>query len=206
MKKRLAAVMLSFTTVLALSGCYPTGKKDNPSDNQVVSSDNQENSAAAQPVVGKVSEKIGEVEFNYEISADFPTEVPKIKLKPKQLDTELVKNLLLRDKTVISENGALYKTEDKCTLLLGSNSFLFADSGVGDTLKNFGTISNVYDDFCRSSSKQLKSFSSQNAVERVNKILDEIGIENYGEPHIIPISPEEGNAYYAETGIRYGSF
>jgi len=188
---------------ILLTGCYPTGEKELPSDKQEISSDAQEDPSGGdhtvEPFDGKVSEKIGNVEFNYEISPDFPTQAAKIKLKPKQLNEELVKNVLLRDKTITSESEGRYETSDGCVLLSGFD-IIFADSGIGDSRKNFGNIASVYDDFCRSSSEQLKSFPSMDAVERVNKVLDEIGVENYGEPCIIPISPEEGNAYLEEHG------
>ncbi len=201
-----AAFLLSAS--LALSGCYPTGEKPLPPTSDVQGSDPgdpSEDPETTQPFVGTVSKKVGDIEFNYDISADLPTQATKIKLKPKDLDKELVKNVLLRGKTIISEiDDYRFETSDGSMLFFwdGGSYIDFSDGRVDDSRSNFSTIANYYNDFCRSSSEQLKSFSSQNAVERVNKLLDEIGVENYGEPCIIPISPEIGNAYLKEHGIR----
>lgn len=196
MKKYLTFAALILSAVLALSGCYPTGEPSLPSDIQNTASE-------IQNFVGKVSEKFGDAEFNYEISPDLPTQMPKIKLKSKQLDDELVKNVMLRDKTVNPDADRpdwVIETTDG-SLLQFSYGFTYYDGGVDDNRSNFLTIAGTYNEFCLSSSEQLKSFSSQEAIERVNKILDELGIENYGEPCVIPISPETGNAQLKKYGV-----
>lgn len=196
MKKYLTFAALILSAVLALSGCYPTGEPSLPSDIQNTASE-------IQNFVGKVSEKFGDAEFNYEISPDLPTQMPKIKLKSKQLDDELVKNVMLRDKTVNPDADRpdwVIETTDG-SLLQFSYGFTYYDGGVDDNRSNFLTIAGTYNEFCLSSSEQLKSFSSQEAIERVNKILDELGIENYGEPCIIPVFPEMGNARLKKYGV-----
>lgn len=196
MKKHLTAAALLLSVVLTLSGCYPTGEPSIPSDIQ---------NMPAQNFVGKVSEKAGDAEFNYEISTDLPTQMPKIKLKPKQIDEELVKKVLLRDKTINPEADRpdwVIETTDGSVLCIGGDWISFADGRVDDNRSNFATIANTYNRFSLSSSEQLTSFSSREAVERVNKILDELGIENYGEPYIIPISHEVGNADLKKYGVH----
>lgn len=205
--KKIVAAAFLLSAVLTLSGCYPTGEKPLPPTSDVQGSDQGDPSGdpeTTQPFVGTVSKKVGDVEFNYDISADLPTQATKIKLKPKDLDKELVKNVLLSGKTVISEyENYRFETSDGSLLCFwdGGSYIDFSDGKVDDSRNNVITIPNSYDYFCYSNSKQLKSFSSQNAVERVNKLLDEIGVENYGEPCIIPVSAETGNAHLKEDGV-----
>lgn len=191
MKKRLTAAALLLSAVLTLSGCYQTGEKE-ISSNQM--------SDTISPVGGE------KIEFNYEISPDFPTKVPKIKLNPKNLDTELIKNVLLHDKNITEtiEAGVrkIYNTSDGSNLTIVGNSFYFTDMNVVADPKDFGNVVTRYRDLSYSSGEELKAFSRQNAVARVNKILDEFGVENYGEPYIIPVTPETGN-FILEN---YGSF
>lgn len=204
-----AAFLLSAS--LALSGCYPTGEKPltstsggqgTHSGNSGDISNSGGNSELTQPFVGTVSQKVGDVEFNYEISADYPTKASKIKLKPKKFDTETLKKVFLRDKTIVSEiNGWRIETSDGSLLCAWGDHFDFSDNIVDDSRSNFHSIPRIYDDYCYSSDEQLKAFPSADAVERVNKLLGELGIENYGEPCIIPVSPEIANAYLKEYGL-----
>lgn len=193
MKKYLTFAALILSAVLALSGCYPTGDKKLPSNDA-------ENS---QPFSGNISGKFGEAEFDYEVSPYFPNQLPKIKLKLKEFDAELLKKVLLSGKTLVQDEEMpdwWIEATDGSRLRLGGSGFDFADGRVDDNRSNFFTIAQHYNYFCRSSSEQLSSFSSRNAVELVNKILDEIGVENYGEPCVIAISPEMGNAYLKANG------
>lgn len=198
--------LMTVLTVL-LTGCYPTGEKELPSYHNISSNAQEDPSSGdpviTQPFVGIVSEKAGDAEFNYEISQNLPVQLPKIKLKTKLFDEELVKKVLLCDKTINPDADRpdwVIETTDG-SLLVFNYGFSFSDGRVDDNRSNFATIANHYNEYCYSSSEQLKSFSSGEAVERVNKLLGELGIENYGEPCIIPVSSEVGNAYLKERGI-----
>lgn len=189
-------MFLAITTILTilLTGCYPTGEKDIHL---------AEGSGDAQSLVGAVSEKVGDVDFSYEISPDYPTQLPKIRLKRKNFDEDLCKSILLRDKTIAPNAERpdwLIETTDG-SLLQFSYGFTFFDGRVDDNRSNFVTIPGYFDNFCNSSDEQLKSFPSGDAIERVNKLLGDLGIENYGKPCIIPVSPEMGNDILNERGV-----
>lgn len=190
MKRKLKFSIPAILLTVMLSGCYPTGEKK-PAD------------LGTETYVGKVSEKAGSVEFDYEIQPDLPAQAPRIKLKLKELDHEKVISVLLKDKNVkTTKVEGIYETDDNCRLGVGAG-FSFYNFGVADSTKNFGNIASGYKKICYASDEQLKSFPSDEAVERVNKILDEIGIENYGEPYIIPITPEMGNAELEKNGLAF---
>ena len=203
MKKFFIAVLI-LSVVLTLSVCYPNGKKTPPSDTQSISSGASGNTEVSQPFVGKVSETVGDAEFNYEIKADFPTELPKIRLKPKKFDEEKLKEIFLRGKTInpnADRPDWVYETTDGNVLAVGGDWISFADGRVDDNRSNFATIANYYNKYCRSNDEELSSFSSEDAIARANKLLDELGVENYGEPCVIAVSPEVGNAYLKEHGV-----
>ncbi len=158
---------------------------------------------------GIVNKKLDNVTFDFKINSKHPTELLKIKLKEKQIDAEILKNALLSGKTITDKNERnlmrggkqiTYKTSDKCVLLVSPGNFSFSDDSIGDTSKNFGTVANYFDEYCNSNNEELTSFSRTDAVQRVNKILDEVGIENYGDPYVIPVSSEMANSYLEENG------
>ncbi len=214
MKNRLVALAIILFSASALSGCFPTGEK-NPSKDlptDTTSSAGVENSgtdSTSSFADGIVNKKLDNVTFDFKINSDDPTELPKIKLKEKQIDAEILKNALLSGKTITDKNErnlmrggkqTTYKTSDKCVLLVSPGNFSFSDGSIGDTSKNFGNIANYFDEYCNSNNKELTSFSRTDAVQRVNKILDEVGIENYGDPYVIPVSSEMANSYLEENG------
>lgn len=194
MKKIFIAAVLILSGVLTLSGCYPNAQKTLP------------NSAGSEAncFVGNVSEKIGNAEFNYEIKADFPTELPKIRLKLKEFDEEKLKEILLRGKTINPNTDKpdwVYETTDESLLCLGGDWIMFSDGSVDDNRNNMVTIANGFNKFCNASDEQLTSFSSEEAISRANKLLDELGVENYGEPAVITVTPEMGNAELKKRGV-----
>lgn len=204
MKHAFKIIIVTTILIGLLSGCYPTGKKALPSDPQSASSGASENAEASQPFFGKVFETLGNAEFNYEIKADFPTELPKIRLKPKQFDEEKLKEILLRGKTInpnADRPDWVYETTDESVLAIADGWISFADGRVDDNRSNFATIANYYNKYSRSSDEELNSFSSEDAISRANTLLDELGIENYGKPCVIAVSPEVGNAYLKEYGV-----
>ncbi len=175
----------------------------------VSSGDNIESNSTTSFINGIVNKKLDNVTFDFKINSDHPTELPKIKLKEKQFDAEILKNALLSGKTITDtlERGLMgggkqitYKTSDKCVLLVSPGNFSFRDLSIGDALKNFGTVASNFDEYCNSNNEELASFSRADAVQRVNKILDEVGVENYGEPYAIPVSSEMANSYLEENG------
>ena len=197
--KLLTALLISS---VFLTGCYPTGEKKNPTNpiSDTAQSVDGENTFYAD---GIVNEQLDNVTFGFEISADFPAQLNKIKLKPKTVDTETVKNAFLHDKTIIEElhdGRDIYKTSDKCKLAIFPDSFTFTDDSATEALKRYDEIAAVHNQICNASGEELKSFSSKEAIEHVNEILDTTGVEDYAEPYVIPISPEMANSFLKAHG------
>lgn len=203
MKHKLKFLTIITVLTISLAGCYPTGDKPLPSNSGDNLSDESGNISGSELFSGKISEKFGNVELNYEISPDFPTQLPKIRLKRKEFDEDLCKSVLLRDKTIAPKEGMVdwvYYTTDDCMLAVGGDSLQFSDESIINKLKHFDIFATMWNKYCRAGSVQLKSFSSAEATERVNKLLDELGIENYGEPDVVTVTPEDANAFFEKTG------
>lgn len=198
MKHKLKFLALITALTISLSGCYPTGEKELPSNSSGGVSDVQGNSEASQPFAGKVSEKFGDVELNYEISSNFPTQLPKIRLRRKNFDTELCKSVLLRDKTILPQRKDqvdwVFYTTDNCELSVGGDRLEFYDNNILYTPKHYQLVAMLFNKFCQAGNAQLNSFSSAEAIEQINEIFDELGIENYTEPYVVTVTPEDANA------------
>lgn len=195
MKHMFRMALISTVLIGLISGCYPNAQKTLPNSA----------SSEANGFVGKVSEKISNAEFNYEIKADFPTELPKIRLKPKKFDEEKLKEIFLRDKTInpnADRPDWVYETTDGSVLCIGGDWIEFFDGSVDDNRNNMFTIAGNYNKFSYASDEQLTSFSSEEAISRANKLLDELGVENYCGPTVITVTPEMGNAMLKEYGVH----
>ncbi len=157
-----------------------------PNDSTGVSSGDDLGSNSTIPFPdGIVNKKLDNVTFDFKINSDDPTELPKIKLKEKQIDAEILKNTLLSGKTITDKNErnlmrggkqTTYKTSDKCVLLVSPGNFSFSDGSIGDTSKNFGTVANYYDKYCNSNNEELAAFYRADVIQRVKKIIGEVGV------------------------------
>lgn len=188
MKHKLKLIALITTLTVSLSGCFPTGENQLPSNG----------SETAQPFSGRISEKYGDVELDYEIPADLPTKLPKIKLKLTDFskDEDHIVSVLFDGKTQVkNENYAdwVHFASDNSFLAVSDDEISFDNGGINNEFKHYHYFSATYKDLRRENGEQLNYFSSSEAVERGNKLLDDLGIENYGDPHIIAVTPKEAN-------------
>lgn len=183
MKHKLKFIALITLLSISLTGCYPTGEKPLPS-----------NTDSVEHFSGKITEKVGNIEMNYDISADFPTKLPKIRLKAKELDKEQCKSVLLRGKEIAPPSNDVPSyvtyTTDGSKLVLTNGSFSFFDNCTAPSLEYLGEYSVILDKDSYKSDDQFDSISPAEAIEQANKVLDELGIENYTEPYVIPITAD----------------
>lgn len=199
MKHKLKFIAIITALTISLTGCFPTVEKpltSAPSESVSDASGTSSSSQATERFSGKVYEKLGDVELNYDISADFPTQLPLIQLRQKVFDKEQVKSVLLRGKTIVPREDYadyVFYTDDDLELTVWDDEIRFEDCSTMSQLKHLGFLCLVYGTFYRAGDAQLSSFPSSEATARGNKLLDELGIENYGSPSIITISPEMAN-------------
>lgn len=193
MKHKLKLIALITALTVSLSGCFPTGENQLPSNG----------SETAQPFSGRISEKYGDVELDYEIPADLPTKLPKIKLKPTDFteDEDRIVSVLFDGKTQVKNENYVdwvHCASDNSFLAVSGDEISFDNGGINNEFKHYHYFSTIYKDLWRENGEQLNSFSSSEAVERGNKLLDDLGIENYSAPHIIAVTPKVANEEMAK--------
>lgn len=203
MKRIFKLLTIVILSSFLLTGCYPTGEKKIPSSS--VPEDEQNNSLSSSDIVQSSSngKKTYSASFDYQIPSDIPDQVPKIKLKPKVLDAERTVEVLLGDRTIPGEvwysGGTRYTTPDGKVLITYAHSFLFEDKSVMFSQTPSAIVLSDYNWEYYISGDEFKNFSRKEAVERVNSLFDELGIENYGEPAVISVSPESANEILIST-------
>lgn len=180
------ALIMALT--ISLTGCFPTGEKPLTSTTD-----------SAEHFSGKITEKVGSVEMNYYISADFPAKLSKIRLKNKEFDYEQVESILFRGKELAprSENVPpwVYEATDGSELQVSGDSIFYFDTAAAPSAKNFDQLAVLFNKYSRAIDAQLSSFPSSQAIDQSNKILDELGIENFTAPYVVPITAELVNGY-----------
>lgn len=220
MKKCFRFIGVTTLSLFFLSGCYPTGEQsvidstlsDNSSEivgevNEI-SSDNVDNLSNQ-----FVNKNLENVEFRYELPA-MPNGAPKIKLKIKEWNVDDVKTLFLSDKQIseTEENNSgkeyVFGTSDNCSLTVSAGSISFIDANEGNNSFEYRSVASFYDEVCYAGETELADFPSNDAIKSVDILLDKLGISNYGEPTVIPITPQMANEYYNNNGgsaIKDGS-
>ncbi len=212
MKKCFRFIGVAMLPLIFLSGCYPTGEQsaidstllDNSSE--IASEVNVISSDAVDNVSNRfVNKYLENVEFRYELPA-VPNSVPKIKLKIKEWNIEDVKTLFLSDKQIseTEENSGgkeyVFGTSDNCSLTVSAGSISFIDSEEGNNSFEYRSAASFYDEVCYASETELTDFPSNDAIKSVDILLGKLGVTNYGEPTVIPITPQMANEYYNNYG------
>lgn len=137
-----------------------------------------------------------------------PSELSALKLTLKKWDKEEMENLLLDGKEIEekserecdfypNEMHYSYDTKDQFRVYFEPGRFCIDDkAALGGEFK-YGSVDSYGQYDYMASDEELSAFSREDAVKRVNKVLDELGIENYGEPKISPITAEFANTVLA---------
>ncbi len=220
MKKCFRFIGVTTLSLFFLSGCYPTGEQS------VIDSTSSDNSSEIAGEVNEISSDNGDslsnqfvnnnlenVEFRYELPA-MPDGAPKIKLKIKEWNADDVKTLFLSDKQIseTEENNSgkeyVFGTSDNCSLTVSAGGISFIDANEGNNSFEYRSVASFYDEVCYAGETELADFPSNDAIKSVDILLDRLGISNYGEPTVIPITPQMANEYYNNYGgsaIKDGS-
>lgn len=200
--RKIPAFISILLAAAMLSGCYPDG---------AVSQVLQEQSTD-EPFDPHVQARYGEVTLDYIIPDEYPTEVPKITITKKDSwDREKLVPFFLGDQPYE------LSTPPKCAVeyhyfVRGNtrrhNKTLSLDKGYlkyinGEHYYNEymqGSIGSTYIPLRHYASDEQLSFPSDDAIERTNLYLEALGITNYSEPLVIPISKERADRVYEDTG------
>lgn len=147
--------------------------------------------------------------LDLDLPENTPSELSAIKLTLKKWDKEEMEKLLLDGKEIEEKNEHdcdfypnekhySYDTKDQFRVYFEPGRFCIDDkAALGGEFK-YGSVDSYGQYDYMASDEELSAFSREDAVKRVNKVLDELGIINYGQPKISPITADFANAVLAK--------
>lgn len=207
MLKRKLYILVLFTLLSAvvLSGCYPTGERRAGGSSGQLGEDNT-----------KIEVEKGDMRANiYNLPTDYPTEIPIIDISLREWDIKELERLFIDGKTITE----YYEFESDLSSDITRYVYLAADVDGNDYWLVYepGRINAAYKDdrgnevaslmsicdyLCVDkvfNDDDLASFPKSDAVKRVNKVLEDIGLTNVSEPDIWSVTAEKANELYAEN-------
>lgn len=204
MRKSAAFVSILLAAVM-LSGCYPDG---------AVSVSLPEQSTE-EPFDHHVQAQYGEITLDYMIPDEYPTEVPKITITKKGTwDREKIVSFFLGDQSYKLSTEPIGDPNPYTFIYTVAgpttrrNTNLYIDKGYLSYTNGYhfwneymqGSVGDTYVGMRRYASDEQLSFPSEDAIRRANEYLEVLGITNYGDPLVIPISKERADRVYEFEG------
>ena len=219
MKKKIITAVSTLTLISLLAGCFPSGKKptDTESGNVDVgtgSVDAESNSGGVgvNPNENSVPSGDGETQsiqlpenlsLNIARPQNTPTELPEITLSLKRWDKAEMEKLFLDGKEIEEkgehdcdfypgEKNYGYDTKDQFRLTFEPGMVIIDDKAALGGEYFYATVY-YYGYEYLASKENLSAFSQEDARSRVEAVLDELEITNYGEPVVVPIKADYAN-------------
>lgn len=215
--KTAAAVLLSVTL---LSGCYPTGEQDPRSDivNEEITASNTENTSSGQSIGDTSDENSPRQNISYDLTLppNTPSTVSQIRLQVRKWKENEIESLFLDGKTVVDQYTYepdffpddlcyVYRTSDDWQVICAPGQFTADNLAVKDGNFHYAAVYPSFTKVCLASDEELSAFSRDDAVKRVNAILDKLDIP-YGDPYIIPVKADVANEFLKADEERYDDF
>lgn len=207
MRKILAFISILLAAAM-MSGCYPDGTVSQISLEQ--SND--------EPFDHHVQAQYGEITLDYMIPDEYPTEVPKITItKKNSWDREKIVSFILGDQPYKLSTEPIGDPDPHTFIYTvagptsSRNTNLYIDKGYLSYMNGYryyneymqGSVGGTYIRMRQYASNEQLSFLSKDAIARANEYLELLGITNYGDPLVIPISKERADRLYEYTGGGY---
>ena len=193
---------------------------DSSASSDVVSGEmtasNSENTASDPSVGGNSAENPSQqnISYNLTLPANTPRTVSQIRLEVRKWKEDEIESIFLDGKTVVDQYtyepdffpGDLcyvYRTSDDWQIIRAPGQFTVDNWSAKDGNFHYGTVCSPLTSVCHASDEELSAFSRDNAVKRVNEILDRLDIP-YGVPYIIPVKADMANRYLKSFEGRQG--
>ena len=215
--KAAAAVLLSVTL---LSGCYPTGEQDPRSDivNEEITASNTENTSSGQSIGDTSDENSPRQNISYDLTLpqNTPSTVSQIRLQVRKWKENEIESLFLDGKTVVDQYTYepdffhddlcyVYRTSDDWQVIRAPGQFTADNLAVKDDNFHYAAVYPSFTKVCMANDEELSAFSRDDAVKRVNEILDKLDI-SYGDPYMIPVKADVANEFLKADEERYDDF
>ena len=181
-----------------------------------ITAGNPENSAYDPSGGGNSAENPSQLNISYNLTlpANTPSTVSQIHLEVRKWKEDEIESIFLDGKTVVDQYtyepdffpGDLcyvYRTSDDWQIIRAPGQITVDNWSAKDGNFHYGTVCSPLTSVCHASDEELSAFSRDNAVKRVNGILDRLDIP-YGEPYIIPVKADTANRYLRSFERRQG--
>lgn len=213
MNKKFAVAIVLSLLILLLTGCFPTGEYEQKSSETV---NNADDSIASERSDFPVPNELKNVKFNFELTGDYPSEVPTIKVKKQIFDADEMKALFIDGRTIVddySEDGfRRFTTAEGETLVLEKGRVYYTvDHYNQDPNKNsiFNTQTSCADDLqilyieYHHLDSELDGVSRAEALAQADELVKSLHIKYLSEPNIYAFTAEDCNAVYSDREDRY---
>ncbi len=199
MKEKTAKTICVVLLTVLLSGCYPSEPKGtSDTDFSENYTENTRTSVYSDDMTSRDVNSVDKTE----------KEIRTLSLTLKRWDVEKIKGMFLDGAEIEEEKEQdtlfhpgeklfIYDTKDERRVLFEPGRLIVDDkAALGGEFK-YGTVFH-YGEAPFATNEELSAFSRSDAQKRVNSMLDELGITNYGTPTIVPI-----NAKFANEILEY---
>lgn len=220
--KRVKTAAAALLSAALLSGCYPTGNEEPRSD--IVSGEspasNSENISSGQTGVISAEDSSQQaqksISYNITLPQNPPSTVSQIRLQVRKWKENEIESIFLDGKTVAEQYTYepdffpndlcyVYKTSDDWQIIRAPGQFTADNMAVKNGEFQYSAVCDPLKSVCFASDEELSVFSSEDAIKRVNEILDRLKIP-YGTPYVIPVKADAANEYLGFCAENYENF
>lgn len=209
MKNRFIKITAIIALTALLGGCYPSeAKPKNNSPDPIGNSDLNQDMEALIDGKNSVHLENENLTADMELPSNVPNEIPELKITLKKWNKAHMENILLGGKEIEEkterdcdfypgEKFYGYDTKDGYRVYFEPGRFCIDDKNtLGGEFKYGAAYYYVKDDYL-ANDEELSAFSRENAISRVNEILDKLEIKNYGTPKTAPLKADFANEILA---------
>ncbi len=203
--KKVISLMLSLLLLTAaVSGCYPGGTARLPEE-----SDEEE----IREQILNIAEENGHLAIEARIPEDTPKELPRLEVHVMEWDEETINAMFLAQRPGLEhaeypsddftgENYDFYESKDaEAYWLVYEAGRLSSDIREKFGVYGYGTLMSVFGTYYLPDyfdGENIGLFPASGAVDRVEAVLTELGVTNFSEPAVYPVTADKANRYLAD--------
>lgn len=198
LKRSIIIFLLTVFSSFLLSGCYPTGMIRSESGDE--------------KTVYEIADEIENLTLSLTLPSDAPPEnLSKLRVTPQKWDKDKLCEIFLGDKTITDqfEYYVDYKNDKRYIFETGDSHLYFVsgDMGYRDLSKEgygYSYVDNIFDSIRldeRYTYAKECNFPLSDAVDRVNEILDKIGIQNYALSEVWAVTADIANELLSDENM-----
>lgn len=210
MKNILKSVLI-IALVGALSGCYPTGERRVESTTILTS--NSEPNEKGEIDNTKIELEVGDMRANiYNLPTEYPAEAPVITLTLREWDVEELKQKFIGENTIKEDFSTFNENVSRYGYVVtdsnGDDYWFVSEQGRFELEyeDDYASWAQFIGSICEDGhcfdklvgSAELAGFTKADAMKRVDKIIEKLGLSNITEPEIWSVTADKANDFFAD--------